>query len=154
MPNTSLSTNIQPGGGTIISDANTVHAEINRLSRDTGSNSVQSRVVNGWTAAGIAIRRQDDSTTITVINLNGSSSTDATFLPFVESAPGVSIDFVGNAQRRSPKFELLDGGGFYFVITEGGLRCFFTNGATSTGTYAVAWTFSHSGTWPSFLPAD
>lgn len=80
MPNTNLRTNIVNAATGAISDANIVHGEINRLSRDTGWCDVTDRLRNGWTAASVRIRRVDYTTILAISELDSTNASSNVFL--------------------------------------------------------------------------
>lgn len=152
MPNTNLPTNLTPGSTGHIADTNTVHAEVNRLSRATGSYDLRPLLVNGWTADRIRLERRDWMTVFDIVNLDGSAATDPTIFPLVTSAPGVSTDFFGSVARRSPLFQMLGGDTFYLAVSGGDMRAFFPGTAQASGPIGFQWILFHTATWPSFLP--
>lgn len=105
MPNTNLRTDLTPGATGNIADRNSVHTEINRLSRDTGWRVIP--LQNGWSldAGGFArIRRVDDRTTIRLSGLNSSAATSAVITTF--NSNGVDPNYRGSDPLRAPGYPL------------------------------------------------
>lgn len=88
MANTTLPTNITSGTTGLISDANTVHGEVNELSRNTGLRSVSSLLINGWTATSVYIERVRDHTYLYVRGLDGTGASSGAFLSFSDLGAG------------------------------------------------------------------
>lgn len=93
MANTSLPTGLTTGTTTHIADHNTIHAEVNELSRDTGLRSLTSLLANGWTATGVRIERVRDLVHFYWRGLDGSAATSAAFLTFGPGAGDIPIEF-------------------------------------------------------------
>ena len=88
MANTSLPTSISAGSTGHISHANTVHDEVNELSRSTGLRSVHSLLVNGWNATSVYIERVRDHTYLYLRGLDGTAATSGAFLSFSDLGAG------------------------------------------------------------------
>ena len=58
----------------------TIHAEVNKLSRDTGRRNMASLLINGWTATTIELQRVNERTFIRFKGLNGSAATSSRFM--------------------------------------------------------------------------
>src|SRR5690606_8631200 len=92
MANTSLPTGLTTGNTTHIADHNTLHAEVNELSRSTGLRDITSLLANGWTATGVRIERIRDHVYFYWRGLDGSAATSNALIEF-GSAPAVSNRF-------------------------------------------------------------
>lgn len=106
MPNTNLRTDLTPGATGNIADRNTVHTEVNRLSRDTGWRVIP--LLNGWTldAGGFArIKRVDDRTTVRFCGLNATGATSGVIFHF-NASEGVDPAYRGSDPLRSPLFPM------------------------------------------------
>lgn len=152
MPNTNLRTNLTPGATGNIADRNTVHTEINRLSRDTGWRVLPLRA--GWTldAGGFAeIRRVDDEVTIRLCGLNGSAATDTAFASLGSAGP--DGNFRGIDPLRSPVFALNAGNDiadlFHVRVASSQLR--LSKVLSIPASVAYEWTFKTDRVWPSAL---
>lgn len=165
MPNTTLPTNLAPGSPGLISNPNIVHAEINRLSRDTGWQNVRPLLRNGATAAVARIRRQDNLVTFEVLDLNVSAVPGVADGSPVELLTGgtegtsdISSNFLNAYPVRGNVFKSV-GSGFelqlqtnYNAATEAhSISATFYTGR-STGTARLQLMFYCDKPWPTFLP--
>ena len=162
MPNTSLSTTVT---GTTTGHAgmhNIVHAEINRLSRDTFLCDAAGLLANGWTldAGGfVYLRRVNDEVTLYIRGLNGSAATSNIFLKGGTSEPGVvsrdfrpSVDAGNSIPTVGPLFRASPSGTPWFLFYDAGWRA-GRDGAAATppagiGSSVVQWTYKTGMTWP------
>ena len=157
MPNTTLPTSgINDGDNNHIPHHEIVHAEINRMSRDTGLIDVTSNLVNGWTANYVGIRRVDDTVTLYVDGLDGTSATSTIFLNVGSGGSSVlSSGFMPDTvPSRSPLY-LQDDGELMTLYVQGGAPGAFRAmkadssraGAMSTG--AQQWVYKTDRFFPS-----
>ena len=81
MPNTTLPTSgINPGDPNHTGHHQTVHAEINRLSRETALTEVKSQLINGWTATSVLLQRINNRCYLYIQGLNGTAATSSRFM--------------------------------------------------------------------------
>lgn len=151
MPNTSLPTSgINDGSDNHINHHYTVHAEVNRMSRDTGEVDVTSLLTNGWTANYVGIRRQDNLVTFTVDGLNGSAASSTIFLPVGSS--GVSVGVTPpTLPAQSPAY--LAGGGdelCRLYIQSNAFRVMYAGAGQATMTAGrTQWVYTTTRSFPS-----
>lgn len=110
MPNTNLPTTISAGSTGHISHANTVHGEVNDLSRSTGLRNVTSLLINGWTATSVYVERIRDRVHLYVRGLDGTAATSGAFLALGTAAGQIPLGFrpLGNS-FQSPPMETASG---------------------------------------------
>lgn len=101
MANTSLPTSISDGSTGLISHANTVHGEVNELSRNTGLREIKSLLVNGWTATSVYIERVRDRVHLYVRGLDGTGAASNAFLTFGDASGQIPTGFraLGNSYQ-------------------------------------------------------
>ncbi|MGO2110143.1 MAG: hypothetical protein ACTH31_00855 [Pseudoclavibacter sp.] len=164
MPNTTLPTNRGPGSPGIISDSNIVHAEINRLSRDTGWRNVTSLIRNGASATSARIRRQDNLVIFEVHNLSVAGVSGVAdgvpvqlLLAGEEGASDISSNFLPGYPLRGPVMKSLASGlemQLHVEVLSGGaqyISATFYQGR-STGNPRIQLTYYCDKPWPTFLP--
>lgn len=151
MANSSLRTNIQANDTGNIADRNTVHAEVNELSRNTGVRDVTSLLLNGWTATYVRIQRVRDRVYLTVKGLNGANATSTRFMNF---EGGVGTGFAPFDVVESPAMRVAGdqySARFTSSLT-GGMTC-PTGLNFGTGT-AREFSWRCTASWPSTLPGS
>lgn len=166
MPNTTLPTNVTAGTTGHAGMHNTIAAELNRMTRDTGLRDASSLIANGWTLDSggfIYIRRVDDEVTLYMRGLNGSAATSNTFLIGGTAEPGVlSRDFRPSVSASvthttvSPLYRATPNGTPWFLFYDAAWRCGTQNSAatppTGFGSAIVQWTYKTAMPWPTNLP--
>lgn len=156
MPNTALRTNIGTGATGLIADANVVHGEINRLSRDTGWRNVLPLFINGWTATAARIRRVDHSVIFEVTGLDSSASTSNAVIAFGSNeATELSSRFAPDIGRiRTPVFESASQNFqvHIYLNPETGLNASFSEGTLAHAAYPLQVSWHTFLDWPTFLP--
>ena len=155
MPNTDLRTNLQNGDTGLLSDANTVHGEINRMSRDTGWRDLSGLLANGWVASDARIRRYDDRVTVQLTGLDSSGSTNATIFSFgANESTSVSSNFGPDISGgwRLPIFESSVGRVQFYGNNTSGLNAVFFEGTTLGTGFTLQITWNTYRAWPNFLP--
>lgn len=165
MPNTTLPTNLAPGSPGLISNANTVHSEMNRLSRDTGWRNVTSLLRNGASATTARIRRQDNLVIFEVRDLDVSAVSgvsDGTPVQLLkgggQGTSDISSNFLNDYPIRGPIMKSV-GSGFEMQLqtdfiassdTYGISATFYTG--RSTGSARLQLMYYCDKPWPTFLP--
>lgn len=165
MPNTTLPTNVTSGTTGHAGFHNTLHAEVNALSRDTGLRDLSTKLVNGWTldpGGFIYLRRRDSDVELHVQGLNGSAASSNIFLNFGTGEPNVSRDFrpsydgATSITTASPMFRPGAGAAPIYFFYSSGMRCAEVGApsapAAGTGSTTLQWTWKTAMPWPSFLP--
>lgn len=154
MANTALDTNVQVGGGSIISDANIVHAEVNELSRSTGLRDVTSLLTNGWTATGVRIERVRDLVYFYWRGLDGSASTSRIFLTFGAGATDISNRFASMGGSYQSELHADDAGQAYRIrVNSTDVQVPGTGDQRALGGYwKMAIWRAPSTAWPTTLP--
>lgn len=149
MPNTSLPTSVTAGSTGHVAHSNAVHAEVNRMTRDTGWRVIP--LINGWTATYARIRRVDDRVTIRVRNLDGTAASAPFWGQFAGTDNGSSIStgYRGLNGLRSPLHELGNGDDGYFAQPTNNYL-YADPAASFSGDYAYEWTFITDALWPSY----
>lgn len=148
MANSSLRTNIQANDTGNLADRNTVHSEVNELSRDTGVRDVTSLLINGWTASSVKIERIRDRVYLYIRGLNGASATSTRFMDF---SGGLGSSFSPADATESPA--LRTGSTYDARVTAsltGGLSCPTGVDLGTASTREISWRCTAS--WPSTLP--
>lgn len=168
MPNTTLPENVSPGATGHIGQTNTVHAEINRMSRDTGYRDLRAALVNGWTVdedGFFLVRRIDDTTTIYFEGLRGAAASSAVlltggsgnlssgFFPEFTGMNLVSPLFLNTGDRDDP---------FYLQLSTGGsvtLSAYPASGSAGYSTVALGgragqWSWKTQRAWPQGMPPE
>lgn len=165
MPNTTLPTSLAPGSPGLISNANIVHAEMNRLSRDTGWRNVTSLLRNGASATTARIRRQDNLVIFEVRNLDISAVPGVSDGSPVELLKGggegssdISSNFLNDYPIRGPIMKSV-GSGFEMQLQTDFIASqdvysisatFYTGRSTATARLQLM--FYCDKPWPTFLP--
>lgn len=143
-----------------------VNRELNKRTRDTGWRNLSGLLANGWTLRSggyVAIRREDDKTTLAVLNLDGSAATSNVFVPIgaddgtrvsgnfrMATALGLPTTSVSNLFRASDTGEE-----FYLYAQAAGFAMRKAESATpasSSGPGLIVWQFPCELNWPTYLP--
>lgn len=168
MPNTTLPTDVTSGSTGHAGFHNTVHTEINRLTRDTGLRDISGYLINGWTldSGGYAlIRRVDERVTLYLKGLNGSAATTQTFLAAGNTAAeGISTNFTPSPngvslQTMSPLYRPAVGSPpWYLFYSNNSWRTANVDSAAAivswSGSSGIEWSWTANRAWPSFLPPE
>lgn len=75
-----LPTNMTENSPGHVQDHIDTNKEVNRLAQDTGRRNVAGLLINGWSATGVEIQRQNDRAYMRITGLNGSAATSSRFM--------------------------------------------------------------------------
>lgn len=169
MANTSLPTGVNAGTTGHAGFHNTLHTEVNKLSRSTGKRNIESYLINGWaidrssiSGSGIWIERVDDMVILTARGLDGSNATSSLMMATVSSdtGEGISRNFLTDSGTYKSGVHSNDERELWiFAYTTTNL---YINNATpgtpgvthfkKCGGYERQFIWHTTRNWPSFLP--
>lgn len=166
MTNTNLPETVTAGTTGHAGFHSALHAEMNRMSRDTGLRTAAALLINGWTlnSGGKAFfRRTDDEVTLYLQGLNGANATSNMFLNAVTSdGGGVSVNFRpsyttgAGLEVVSPLYRGPSGAEPWYLFYNGGWRAGLASSPSSPvptiGDSVIQWTYKTRENWPTFLP--
>lgn len=154
MANTSLPTGLTTGNTSHIPNHNTLHAEVNELSRATGLRDITSLLANGWTATGVRIERVRDLVYFYWRGLDGSAATSNAFLTFGSGSGNISDRFASMDGSYQTELHLDDAGATYrFRVTAANMQVPTAPDRRALGGYwKMAIWRAPSSAWPSSLP--
>lgn len=168
MPNTSLPTGLNANTTGHVDFHNTIHAEINLLSRRTGRRNLKDLLINGWAidpnanGGGIHAEIIDDRVYLYIRGLDGTNATNVKFMNFssVDDGSGISTRFAPyNSAYQSPVYTngLSDDDRYIMASSTNGWAIYTpTLGSyfKKCGTYwrVFSWPTGDRNGWPSFLP--
>lgn len=160
MSNTELPTGLNSGNTDHIGNHNTIHSELNELTRSTGRRNVESLLINGWridgpVGSGIHIERIRNEVYLHIRGLDGVNATSAYFLRFgADSLTEVSARFRpdGVAWQGPNHFDGSYGTWAPASANDQLLIVSGTDYRRSLGGYWRTFMWTVGDVWPSFLP--